>query len=73
MTLTRHKSVQSFRRYTKAADQQAAEAAFYETKRRKRKTEPPLKSSGTALRHRKADGIKICGKSAGAKWKIGFD
>jgi len=54
-------------------DQQAAEAAFYETKRRKRKTEPPLKSSGTALRHRKADGIKICGKSAGAKWKIGFD
>jgi len=41
MTLTRHKSVQSFRRYTKAADQQAAEAAFYETKRRKRKTEPP--------------------------------
>lgn len=35
MTLTRHKSVQSFRRYTKAADQQAAEAAFYETKRRK--------------------------------------
>lgn len=42
MTLTRHKSVQSFRRYTKAADQQAAEAAFYETKRKKRKTEPPL-------------------------------
>ncbi|NDJ18540.1 tyrosine-type recombinase/integrase [Myxacorys almedinensis] len=42
MTLTRHKSVQSFRRYTKAADQQAAEAAFYETKRRKHKTEPPL-------------------------------
>ncbi|KAM3104350.1 tyrosine-type recombinase/integrase [Phormidesmis sp. 146-33] len=40
MTLTRHKSVQSFRRYTKAADQQAAEAAFYETKRRKRKAEP---------------------------------
>lgn len=35
MTLTRHKSVQSFRRYTKAADQKAAEAAFYETKRRK--------------------------------------
>lgn len=31
MTLTRHKSVQSFRRYTKAADQAAAEAAFYET------------------------------------------
>lgn len=30
MTLTRHKSVQSFRRYTKAADQAAAEAAFYE-------------------------------------------
>jgi len=29
--LTRHKSVQSFRRYTKAADQAAAEAAFYET------------------------------------------
>ncbi|MGG6270167.1 tyrosine-type recombinase/integrase [Leptolyngbya sp. AN03gr2] len=42
MTLTRHKSVQSFRRYTKAADQQAAEAAFYETKRRKHKAEPPL-------------------------------
>lgn len=38
MTLTRHKSVQSFRRYTQAADRQAAEAAFYETKRRKRKT-----------------------------------
>ena len=35
MTLTRHKSQSSFRRYTKAADQQAAEAAFYETKRRK--------------------------------------
>jgi len=31
MTLTRHKSVQSFRRYTKAADQAAAEAAFYDT------------------------------------------
>lgn len=31
MTLTRHKSVQSFRRYTKAADQAAAEAAFYNT------------------------------------------
>ena len=31
MTLTRHKSVQSFRRYTKAADQAAAEAAFYQT------------------------------------------
>jgi len=30
MTLTRHKSVQSFRRYTKAADQVAAEAAFNE-------------------------------------------
>ena len=30
MTLTRHRSVQSFRRYTKAADQAAAEAAFYE-------------------------------------------
>ena len=30
MTLTRHKSVQSFRRYTKAADQLAAEAAFYQ-------------------------------------------
>ena len=30
MTLTRHKSVQSFRRYTRAADQAAAEAAFYE-------------------------------------------
>jgi len=29
MTLTRHRSVQSFRRYTKAADQAAAEAAFY--------------------------------------------
>jgi len=28
MILTRHKSVQSFRRYTKAADQAAAEAAF---------------------------------------------
>lgn len=28
MTLTRHRSVQNFRRYTKAADQQAAEAAF---------------------------------------------
>ncbi|MBD3887314.1 site-specific integrase [Phormidium tenue FACHB-886] len=28
MTLTWHKSVQSFRRYTKAADQKAAEAAF---------------------------------------------
>ncbi len=32
MTLTRHRSVQSFRRYTKAADQAAAEAAFYEVK-----------------------------------------
>ncbi|KAM3090913.1 tyrosine-type recombinase/integrase [Phormidesmis sp. 146-12] len=31
MTLTRHRSVQSFRRYTRAADQAAAEAAFYET------------------------------------------
>ncbi len=31
MTLTRHKSVQSFRRYTKAADQVAAEVAFYQT------------------------------------------
>jgi integrase/recombinase XerD len=31
MTLTRHKSVQSFRRYTKAADQAAAKAAFYGT------------------------------------------
>ncbi len=31
MTLTRHRSVQSFRRYTKAADQAAAEAAFYKT------------------------------------------
>ena len=31
MTLTRHRSVQSFRRYTKAADQAAAETAFYET------------------------------------------
>jgi len=41
MTLTRHKSVQSFRRY-EATDQQAAEAAFYETKRRKRKTDNPL-------------------------------
>ena len=30
MTLTRHKSVQNFRRYTKAADQQAAEKAFVE-------------------------------------------
>jgi integrase/recombinase XerD len=30
MTLTRHKSVQNFRRYTKAADQQAAETAFDE-------------------------------------------
>ncbi|MBD2093489.1 site-specific integrase [Microcoleus sp. FACHB-1515] len=30
MTLTRHKSVQNFRRYTKAADQAAAEAAFAE-------------------------------------------
>ncbi len=30
MTLTRHKSVQNFRRYTKAADQQAAEQAFDE-------------------------------------------
>ncbi|WP_242541941.1 tyrosine-type recombinase/integrase [Leptolyngbya sp. Cla-17] len=30
MTLTRHKSVQNFRRYTRAADQQAAEKAFVE-------------------------------------------
>jgi len=30
MTLTRHRSVQNFRRYTKAADQAAAEAAFEE-------------------------------------------
>ena len=30
MTLTRHKSVQNFRRYTKAADQAAAEKAFDE-------------------------------------------
>ena len=30
MTLTRHKSVQNFRRYTKAAEQAAAEAAFAE-------------------------------------------
>lgn len=37
MTLTRHKSVQSFRRYTKAADSKAAEAAFFETKRGKQK------------------------------------
>lgn len=35
MTLTRHKSVQSFRRYTKAADQAAAEVAFYETTQKK--------------------------------------
>ncbi|WP_088893812.1 tyrosine-type recombinase/integrase [Leptolyngbya ohadii] len=36
MTLTRHKSVQTFRRYTKAADQKAAEAAFYETQQRRK-------------------------------------
>ncbi|MBD3883941.1 site-specific integrase [Phormidium tenue FACHB-886] len=36
MTLTRHKLVQSFRLYTKAADQKAAEAAFYETQQRKK-------------------------------------
>lgn len=29
MTLTRHKSMQSFRRYTKRADQIAAEQAFF--------------------------------------------
>jgi integrase/recombinase XerD len=29
MTMTRHRSTASFRRYTKAADQAAAEAAFY--------------------------------------------
>jgi hypothetical protein len=29
MTLTRHKSMQSFKRYTKRADQRAAEKAFY--------------------------------------------
>jgi integrase/recombinase XerD len=31
MTMTRHRSTASFRRYTKAADQAAAEAAFYQT------------------------------------------
>jgi integrase/recombinase XerD len=31
MTMTRHRSSASFRRYTKAADQAAAEAAFYQT------------------------------------------
>lgn len=31
MTITRHRSTSSFRRYTKAADQAAAEAAFYQT------------------------------------------
>ncbi len=31
MTLTRHKSLQNFRRYTKAADRIAAEQAFYTT------------------------------------------
>lgn len=31
MTLTRHRSTASFRRYTKAADQAAAETAFYKT------------------------------------------
>ena len=36
MTLTRHKSVQNFRRYTKAADQQAAEKAFDEVMRMSR-------------------------------------
>ncbi|MDZ4878235.1 MAG: hypothetical protein CLLPBCKN_007670 [Chroococcidiopsis cubana SAG 39.79] len=30
MTLTRHKSIQSFKRYTKRADQIAAEKAFYQ-------------------------------------------
>jgi integrase/recombinase XerD len=30
MTLTRHKSVNNFRRYTKAADQTAAENAYFE-------------------------------------------
>lgn len=40
MTLTRHKSVQSFRRYTKAADQKAAEAAFYETQQRRKNQSP---------------------------------
>ena len=30
MTLTRHKSMQSFKRYTKRADQIAAEKAFYQ-------------------------------------------
>lgn len=41
MTLTRHKSVSNFRRYTKAADQAAADNAFYEhmkNKRSKQKT-----------------------------------
>jgi integrase/recombinase XerD len=36
MTLTRHKSVSNFRRYTKAADQAAAENAFYEHVQNKR-------------------------------------
>jgi integrase/recombinase XerD len=31
MTMTRHRSTVSFRRYTKAADQAAAESAFYQT------------------------------------------
>ena len=30
MTLTRHKSMQSFKRYTKRANQIAAEKAFYQ-------------------------------------------
>ncbi|MGV0027027.1 tyrosine-type recombinase/integrase [Phormidesmis priestleyi] len=41
MTLTRHRSVQSFRRYTKAADQAAAEAAFYDTTRTSQTQESP--------------------------------
>lgn len=44
MTLTRHRSVQSFRRYTKAADQAAAEAAFYEV-------ESPIPQLGKKKNH----------------------
>lgn len=36
MTITRHRSTSSFRRYTKAADQAAAETAFYQTLNRKK-------------------------------------
>ena len=45
MTLTRHKSVQNFRRYTKAADQAAAEKAFDEVMGMSRMLKPEKATS----------------------------